>query len=252
MKPLVYLLFGLLILIGCKKDSTADNIDSAIVVSMWETRDSVNRILQLHCKTVTIYPCSNFSILSDVDIYANKININFTEIFVPDACLTALGPATAIVDLGSLTSGTYDLNINVGKKNTKGKLIVTNDRFYMLLQNPQKLQLTNAELRRVPTNTIWGSISYQSSSSEEMAQSFIDSLISLGATFEAFAPGDYGYFQLDSNGQIIPTANSGSHFVNHFIFRYSGISANLQTLVSSFGSEVSILLLTAKDEEFWN
>ncbi len=49
----------------------------------------------LSMATEEIYPCCNWSIKSEIAVQGNKISIDFLGIYVPEICLTALGPATS-------------------------------------------------------------------------------------------------------------------------------------------------------------
>lgn len=242
----------LLILLGCQKDYSIDSIDSDIEIKLWETFDSTNRTLQLYCLTERIYNCSNYGIKNKFNKSSDNINIDFKGILVYDMCLTALGPATTIIDLGTLSNGTYHLNINVESMKSEGQLIITSDSYSIELFNQKQIKLINTPLRRIPTNTIWGTVGYHTSSTSTLVQTFIDSLQLLGATAKTYSPGDYGYFKINPNGQILPPENHGNHFIQPFIFDFSGNTSVLKNLVrnygKNYGDSLSIRLYTTKGE----
>jgi len=261
MKRFIYTIISLLLLMSsCKKDAPIENIDSDIEfdtdikIKMKETLDSSKRTLQFYCFTEKEYGCANYGIKSTFNYSSNSIEIDFKEVLFSDFCLTAFGPARTTIDLGTISNGIYKLNIKVGKNNSEGQIVVTSNSYSILLTNQSQLQLTNSPLHRIPTNTIWGTIGYHTSFSDTLVQSFIDSLLYLGATVQTYEPGDYDYFQIDSSGQILPPQNYGNWIVRPYIFRYSGNTADLKTLLENFGTyygnSMNIFLYTTKGEEF--
>lgn len=231
-----------------------EKVDSDIKIEMWETMDSTKRTLQFNCSTEKAYGCSNYGISKTFSKSSDKIDIDFNGILIYDFCLTALGPATTTIDFGTLPNGTYNLNIKVAKEKSNGQLIVTPDYYEIKLDNQKQLQIINSPLQRVPTNTIWGTVGYHTSSSATLVQSFINSLQNLGATTQTYQSGDYGYFQVDSSGQILPPQNHGYYFVKPFILNYNGNTSALHTLVKdygvNYGDALTITLYTTKGEIF--
>jgi hypothetical protein len=255
MKRITYaVIIILVILLGCQKDYSIESIDSDIEIKLWETLDSTNRKLQLYCSTQRIYNCSNYGIKNKFSKSSGNIDINFTGILLPDMCLTAFGPARTIIDLGALSNGTYNLNIKVERKKSVGQLIITSDSYSIRLFKQNHIKIINTPLHRIPSNTIWGTVGYHTSSTSTLVQSFIDSLQFLGATAKIYPSGDYGYFEINSNGQILPPENHGNHFIEPFIFDFSGNTSDLKNLVKNYGinygGSLSIRLYTTKGEIF--
>jgi len=182
MKLLKHTTILILLLCSCKKDAHIEVIDSDIKIKMQETVDSTKRTLQFYCSTEKGYGCSNFGISKIVNQSAYNIDINFEAILINTFCLTSIGPATTTIDLGTLSNGTYNLDIKVGGKKNKGQLIVSSDNYAITLNDKKQLQVINSPLRRIPPTTVWGAIRYHFSSTATLVQTFIDSLLFLGAT----------------------------------------------------------------------
>jgi hypothetical protein len=254
MRRLTHITIFLLLLCGCKKDASVDKIDSDIKIKMWETVDSTKRTLLFYCSTEREYGCSNYGISKTFNKSSDNIDIDFNGILVYDLCLTSIGPATTTIDLGTLSSGTYNLDIKVERKKSEGQLIVTSDYYAITLDKQKKLQIINSPLHRIPTNTIWGTVGYHTSSTTTLVQTFIDSLQLLGATAQTYQSGYYGYFQINSSGQILPPQNSGYYFIRPYIFNCTGNTSALKTLVKNYGTNysdsLSIILYTTKGEIF--
>ncbi len=254
MKQLIYITVILSLLCSCRKDSAEDKIDSDIKIKMWETVDSTKRTLQFYCSTKKEYSCSNYEISKWFGASSNNVDLYFQSIIVYDFCLTSIGPATTTIDLGTLASGTYNLDIKVEQEKSEGHLIVTPDSYTIKLDKQVQLQIVNPSLKRVPENSIWGTVGYHTNATETLVQSFIDSLQFLGVISQTYPPGDYGYFKINSVGQIVPPQNHGYYFIRPFIYHYSGNSFALETLVKNYGAayddSLNIILYTTKGEIF--
>lgn len=255
MKRIAYTTILLLVILwGCQKDYSMEVIDSDIEIKMRETLDSTKRTLQFYCSTERIYNCSNYGISNTFSKSSDNIDIDFREILIYDMCLTSLGPATTLIDLGALSNGTYNLNIKVERKRNEGQLIVTSDHYAISINNQKQLKISNTPLYRIPANTIWGTVGYHLSSTSTLVQTLIDSLQILGATAQNYQSGDYGYFEINTSGQILPPQNHGNHFIQPFIFNYPGNTSELNNLVKNYGANygdsLSIRLYTTKGEIF--
>jgi len=254
MRPLSFIPAFLLLLFGCSKDNSINKIDSDIKINMRETVDSTKRSLQLYCSTEKVYECSNYVISKIFSKSSERIEINFTGIRDLTVCFNSFGPATTTIDLGIISNGTYKLIIEVEGKKSEGKLIVTSDYYKISLDKEKQLQIINSTLNRIPANTIWGTIGYHKSSTAQLVQTFIDSLQLFGSTTQTYQSGDFGYFQINSSGQILPPENHGYYFIRPYIYRYSGNTSVLKTLVKNYGTDygdsLNIILYTTKGEIF--
>ena len=128
------------------------NVDSEIHIRMAEIYDISPRTLQLYCSTTTIYPCSNYPIYVVSKQSSNTIDISFKGVIATDFCLTAIGPATAIIDLGTLSNGRYRLNLYNGAIKQSGELIVSRDSYMINFAKKNAFHFTNARLNRIPEN----------------------------------------------------------------------------------------------------
>ncbi|GEM_PF-1373468 len=209
-------------------------VNSLIHVSLWESLLPSARTQKFRCATETIYPCCNFAIINRMSIVGSAISVEFSGIYQPLICLTALGPALANLHLGSLTSGTYSLAFENGAQ-VSGRLIVSEEAFHITCDDSSIVVFDRAELRRVPDNTIWGSIGYHTPESEPTVQLFLDSLVSIGAAVGSFTPGYYGYFSIDADGDIEPPGNHGYYYLRPYIFEYDADTVVLHQLVRNFG-----------------
>jgi hypothetical protein len=264
MKLQSFLCFALMLAFAgfssCKKTQITDNINSTfdenIKIRMIENVDSVKRTLILNCATEKIFECSNYGIQTSFSVTSDKIIINFIQLQKPDICLTSLGPALAVINLGELANKNYELELNFASEKITGQLQVTTASFTATLTSQTKVQFLNPNLNRVPANTIYGTVHYHANSTNSIVQKFIDSLQYLGAKSTSYLPGDYNQFQIESNGQIKQTQDLGYYFTRYFIYNYTSNSAQLKNLVRRFGvnypDSLLITLHTTRGETFYS
>lgn len=232
---LIVLLTLLINLIGCE-DTVSDNtsytsIDSRINIKLREELSANSKNVVLNCRTERIYGCINYGIDYSVIKNTNNFKIKFSRIIISDVCLTALGPASAQINLGNLSSGTYDLNLEVNGKTESAVLTVTDSLYQINFQPGFNFKFDNTKLNRVPQYLIWGSVGYINDSLTIAADTFIDSLQILGATQKNISPGDYGFFEIDSFGNIVAPDNHGYPFIKMYKFEYQSDLNNIKELM---------------------
>lgn len=244
------------VIISCKKAEVKPAFDENIKIKMTETVDNVKRILNLNCYTEKIFECSNYGIETTYSLTEDKITINFIKIITPNICLTSLGPASTVVRFNALANKLYAMELNFGATKITGQLNVTTGSFVATLPVTTKVQLVNPDLKRIPDNTIYGTVHYRSDSTSTLVQKFIDTLQLYGATPTLYPQGDYVQFQIEGNGQIKQIQDIGYNFTRYYIFNYSNNSGQLRDLVKRFGMNYSALLLitlnTTKGETFYS
>jgi hypothetical protein len=262
MKNIVATLICILCIIACSKNKTTTipgrglKIEDSLKIRMAEEVDSLKRTLKLTCFTKKQFECSNFYITNTIKITGNVISIHFNEIQSPDICLTAIGPASAVLNFENILNGKYVLEIYINNSKIESQLDVSAASYKITAPTQSSVEFINPVLNRVPTNTIWGKVHYHANSTGILVQKFIDSLQILGATPTTYLPGNYLDFQIDSSGQIKQIQEAGYHFTRHYIFQYNNSSAALKKLVRNFGvtypDSVSITLNTVKGETFYS
>lgn len=223
---------------------------------MSETVDGEKRVLNLNCYTEKIFTCSNYGIETTYALSDNKITIHFIKVTTPTVCLTSLGPASVIISLNGLKNKAYQLELNFGASKITGQLNVTSGSFVATVPAQTKVEFVNPDLKRIPDNTIYGTVHYHSASTSTLAQKFIDTLQLYGAVPTLYPQGDYGQFQIEANGQIKQTQDLGYYFTRYYIFNYSGNSGQLKDLVRRLGINYPDLLIitlnTIKGETFYS
>jgi hypothetical protein len=260
------LIFGvtslsLLCILACRKPRDTpgrviSTFNENFRIRMNETVDSVKRTLTFRCYTEKIYLCSNYWIEATSNVINDKITINFIRIWEPEACLTSLGPAMTELHFDQLSNKNYEIVFNFSGFKITGRFDVTSQSFVATLPQQSRVQFLNPDLKRVPDNTIYGTVHYHQSTTNTIVQKYIDSLQFYGATTSLYPPGDYFRFQIDSTGRIKQTQDLGYYFTRYYIFNYSGNSSPLKDLVQRFGlaypDDLIITLNTTKGEVFYS
>ena len=244
---------------GCKSSVEPENglpIDSRITISPQENLSSQPRELILSCSTEKVYNCTNYSINNVVRFDTTSILIRFTSITVPPDCPRANGSATASIVLGALAPGTYQLSMLINGQTFEGALIVSSASYEFSNLDFAEVVVTTGILMRVPVHAHWGSVAYTTPSAATLARSFVDSLHSLGAVALTASAGEYGYFQVDSLGNVVRPNYLGTSFALTFIQSYAGDISTLHELVRRYGVRygdlLSIRLFASTGESFYS
>lgn len=247
-------LAALMIFSSCLKLSEQENIKSDVQIKLFEYIDSTKRDFYLLCYTKDTYECMNYGIGHIVDKSSNKVSIDFQGIVKPYMCATALGPATASINLGTLAQGATPFEFSVEGKSTQASLENSQAYYEMTLTSPQSLSLFYQRLYKVPENTIWGWVGYHAETTAALAQSLTDSLQTLGAYDVELTEGQYGYFSINEEAQMVAPQNHGYNFILPFVFGYEQNEKELGRLLKRFGeregSKLKIVVYTSKGNTF--
>jgi hypothetical protein len=215
---------------------TSAAIDSKITMTPSEVLNPAQRTLRLSAATEHIYGCVNYSIANDYSMNGTAISLNFTGINEPSVCLTALGPAAGVIDLGSLASAAYTLTITVNSVATHATLVVTDTSYQILNGSSEWTDFSKTSFLKVPQGVIWGNIQYGDPSFLNTYSAFIDSLTTSGAQLHVYPAGDYNYFQIDALGEVVPPPPPHPNFVKTFIYSYNLDMLKVRALVKSFAA----------------
>src|SRR6185437_8409832 len=181
-----------------KGDGRILDLNSGVKIEMAEALYSAKRVLKFNCSTNQCYACCNYHLSNTFNISSNNITIGFSSIYVPSICATQPGPAKTTITIGTLTDGIYNLIFTIGGNKITGRLNVTTGQYKITIDTSNRITISSPVLYRVPQNTIWGGIGYQTRQSDSLVQSFIDSLEFYGAVSKTLQVGNYGHFVIDS------------------------------------------------------
>lgn len=214
---------------GCKKDP---EVISNINIRQSENLDTLGNTFNLNYQTSREYACYNYEIENSIKWNNDSIDITIGQIFKPNICLFAFGPAQCDQNLGKIKEGEFNIIYNLYGRKINGLIKITATDINFYLPNNDFLKVTNSSIKRIPGETIWGNLGGNLvSQNSPVVNAFIDSLVILGATNVNYPDGDYGYFTI-SNGKILPT----EEYEKTFIFEYTKNIEPIKDLVSRYGT----------------
>ncbi len=238
MKParFAFLVSLFLLFAQCESDNAqpVNTLGTEVELSMTEFIDQDRRNLTLKFLTRKDFPCINYQIKHQLFSDDQSIRIILEKVEEADVCLDAIGPASAFVELGNLPHNDYNLTIQLGESVVKsGTLTVSKDAYQVDLHDTEGISLATPELRRVPQQTIWGSLKYESNEShKDLIKFFEQSLDQAGANEKKFAEGDYGYFRVGADGKILQQAENRELAREHaFIFDFGGDAEDIESVL---------------------
>src|SRR3989338_6926689 len=134
---LILLVIGLIILIsGCvreepilpPKEGVYEELEGSVKLSISErfTEERDGGHISLNLATEKIYGCYNFQLNSNVKIQGNIIIVEIKNVFKPEMCLEALGPAKFSKNLGKI-EGDYQLTMKYKDEEDKYNLKITKE-----------------------------------------------------------------------------------------------------------------------------
>jgi hypothetical protein len=255
MKKSIIIIIILIGLVSCGKTPKYDYqvVDSDIVIKMREELGNPNRSFKLNLLTEKGYPCMNYPLITNSDASSNKIIVDILGIYIQDMCLTAFGPATATIPLSNIQNKSYDIEFKIGSNISTGKLICTSDEFKLQMNELLQIKIDDPVLKRIPNNTIWGTIGYHSSTSIDKVNDFINSIKAAGATDVNLQNGNFNYFEIE-NFIIKEPTNKGYHFTKSFVYSFTGDKNLVRSIVKdygkNFGDIMSVSVYGDMGEEF--
>ncbi len=239
------------------EESDITTFESLIIITPVEVLGQNSRELHFICQTEKEYPCVNYPILTNKIIDENGIFVTFEGVKETDFCFTAIGPATATLDLGSKSNGRYHLELNTKVQRNVGNLMISDSEFILDFMDQNGIVISRKATKRVPNYIYWGTIGYHIESSIDQVEEFIEKLKIEGAIFDKQTPGDYHYYQIDQEGQIVVNReNSGYWFLESFIFSFDGFeedfNENILSLSKEYFPDLYININTFKGEQIFN
>ncbi|MEQ9442067.1 MAG: hypothetical protein RIG62_23710 [Cyclobacteriaceae bacterium] len=244
-------------LFACEEpgEEQINTLGTDIQVEMKEYLDDQQRTLMFKFFTARDFGCINHRISYAYQQQIDGIAIALNKVEEPDACLKAMGPASAFVEIGSLNNGEYEFSLQIGDDITNtGKLVVTPESYQLALNGDAGMNLETVLLQRVPKEAIWGTVQFFNESNDSFAKSFVAQLTKMGATEDKFQEGEYGFFQVDASGKITQPTFTDENPPFTFLLNFNGDQDDVISLLSevnrNHGDEMAIRLYTANGDEF--
>ncbi|MCH7691304.1 MAG: hypothetical protein IIA17_09710 [candidate division Zixibacteria bacterium] len=250
----LFLLLSLWVIVSLGCDNTSevivgpggDSINTVINLEVFENTNAGLTNLELRCQTDSIFGCINYMIDFDLTVTSDTVALKFIKIVKPNIFQTALGPATAIVNLGTPANIAYKFPLTVNSLTLPAQLILTDSTIEITGGDSIWTDVVRPVLYRVPANTIWGEVGYNDPLLRDSALTFFDSLASLGATPDTLSTGHYGYFFIDSSSAIDSILglgpSIGTDSVFSYIYDYTIDTTALSNLVQAYQNQAGNLV----------
>ncbi len=228
-------------------------IDSKLVLSIKEKINPTNRNVFLYCYTEEMYTPAGSKIISSITTVNDTFKIEFIELLISQNGAAIFAPATVNFDLNSLSEGSYYLEITINNKKIIGLITISEESFKFRIQSNNIVYFYQEILYRIPETIIWG----QAESIELTPyQLFLDSLVILGAQQHNLHPGDYYYFDVDSQGGFNTHSALGMANGEYFLKNFEGDTLITRNLVKRFAKRyqdsIYIKLSGGRGEQFYS
>jgi hypothetical protein len=89
-------------------------------------------------------------------------------------------------------------------------------------------------LRHVPDYALWGYVGYKDSADDSLAQTFVDTLVSIGSTPLNVKPGNYFYFEYGQDSVFIQPIDNTYTFTKEFFFKYNESFNTINEVVNTY------------------
>lgn len=239
LKIVPYITF-LLLFTCCEKDVNTFNFTENITVGLAETFNSNRQKTFL----LRIAPSQNCHCMDKGELIytyfklGNSFNVNLLEIQIPKGCNDKYGMPYADIDLGSLSKGSYNIQVNTKSNFNSAFLTITDTAYRVTMKIKENVDLVWGHYRRVFDNSLWGGFCYNSTSELNKGLSLIDSLISMGAQPTSLKDGDYFFFSLLNGKPDLSMSTYVPHYFMgkeiNFIFDYNADDERIKNLMARY------------------
>ncbi len=228
------------------------DVETEFVLDLQQHLSGSDRLLQFELETLKAQDCKNTLIQNELSVNEAGIVLEINEVGPPEFCESGYAPATALVTVGTLNEGLYNLEINLGKTvfNT-GVIEVQPDRYVVTLNTENGIDFQHHRMYRIPEHLLWGYII--ADDIEDAAISELTSAFSEFGTIPVLKEGYYGHF-IFSSGKISTTRAPKGERVINFIFQTQTEKEAFYQLADEFrskqGKEESLRLFFSDGEVY--
>ena len=258
-RNLLILLSFLFLVSSCKITNEEDRvveIDPVFSIDLIQDLTQFGR-LNVIVNSTELQDCKNYSISIDWNRTPTNIDLDLIEITPPSDCIVGGAFAESIVQLGNIGNNrTFNLKIGLQDAvENSGKLIINNKSYLIEMDTWDGLGFVRHELLKVPTNTVWGYVAYETESvAGQLSEDFLTDIRNLGEEL-ILEEGYYGFFNINATNKIGVINPPSLQFVKHFLISYTGAIDNLESLVNDYkmgtnGNDIEIKVQVWNGVEF--
>jgi hypothetical protein len=235
-----------LFMVGCKKDmdsasGTEVKVKKEFNIQLWEKLTPAGGELQMIVNSIEPQPCPNTHLDYYVSIIDNKVTVTLKSFTVPTNCTGIAAYTTDTLSIGHLSNGAYKLAINLKDAVlNNGSLLVNSNLYVVNLQSENGIVVGSKQLSRIPENTLWGYVNYESSGTNK-AQYFVDSLRTICQPI-LLPNGQYGHFDVVNEALRMPAnIQYARPITTTFFFKYDATEDKLNKLIQYFKLNNNVL-----------
>lgn len=228
---------------ACQQEDDMHDLSGVVMLELRETCVDQERHVALYAETREQYPCLNFFIEYAVIQGSSQTNVYFKGLQVPKICLTALGPAMAIVETGLMNPGQHPVNFHLNEEDLNTLFHLSEDllQVELLSDNVEFLEFTELEMHRLSDYHYWGYIQVLRSDSDKNAADFYEDLWDAGAQPVSLEPGNYGFFRIKEEEETILFDGTYHRKVqNPLLFQFDGDVDVIRDLANDYSENLAI------------
>lgn len=248
-------IFAFTLLSSCSTDDDKDHAFNYIDLEFYEEFSPESSFLNFSLSTVESFPCSNFTLEAEVNHSNGHTEIQVSDIDVPDICITTIGPATQLLQMGATDEASARYTFWVNDKRHEFEIIINDHHITLEQGSPfeNHLLFNFDTLMRIPQNTVWGYAIFEQTSKEkndlwnELMEAFKDA----GAEDLWLEDGFYYYFSVTDNEiefENIKQENITFHF--QFDESLDVLTELFHRINEQYETEIQLRLFNTKGERF--
>ena len=255
-----FVLVLVLSLHSCKENPLGPDplvdVPTTFNIRLIEQLDTTGSTFSFEVSTLEFQDCIGKTIDYNLSESYSALLVSLNDIITPDECPDGSAPAMTTIPFSNMENRTYSIDINL--KNTvknSGFLHVLPDRYILEMDSENGFQVLSEEVLRVPENAVWGSFAYRSENMSDLAQDFLNQLNDY-CVFEPFETGDYGYFYVVSDQNVLIPDQSPQDlpFRRNFLVSctadHQQLSALLEDFRTTYGTDIHIQLTDFQGIEY--
>ncbi len=235
---------------GCVDKEDLIDFPVAMKIEIREMFQKNERQLGLLISTTQEYECLNYKVEYDYVYNAETRIVEFKGIMLPSMCMTAIGPATAFVNLGHMTDNTHEVQFVIGNDYLITDFLIGNDKINLKKKVDEigLISFLEKSIYRLSDDYVWGDVIPKTSGHYFDPNVFLDALWDAGAKNRELDPGNYGFFRITDKEMIIFDHEISYNTSVPIVCTYEGKFEALRQIADDFAHEFVIVLYTAQGD----
>jgi len=247
-------LFLVLGLSACQKEDEMRDLSGVVMIELREVSVDAERKIALYAESREIYPCLNFFIDYEVSKLHSHTYVHFKGLQVPKICLTALGPAKALIHLGAMEPGKHPVDFLLNEDGLGTLFHVSEEHLQVETEsgNAEYLEFLELEMHRLSDNRFWGYIQVLQTAPDKGTEAFLNDLWAAGAQPVSYDPGNYGFFRIKGDDTILFDGIHHRNVKNPLLFAFDGDVETLKEIADDYKENLAVSFSNPRGEHYHN